>query len=86
MVCKYFISFIFLLLSEHTAVSGLAELSVQNQSCRTLHLLLQELSWVHGEDVWPPLPKYFLNVPKSGVNIVWSSKIMRSFLGLHLLT
>lgn len=42
--CKYSLSFVLSLLTGHTAVTGWAVLSMQNQSCRTAHLLPRELS------------------------------------------
>lgn len=43
-VCKYFLSFAFLLQTGHTAVTGWTQPSMLNQICRTVRLSLKELS------------------------------------------
>lgn len=43
-VCKYFLSFAFLLRTGHAAVTGWTQSSMLNQICRIVHLSLKELS------------------------------------------
>lgn len=76
-VCKYFLSFIVLLLTGHTAVTGWAESSIQNQSCRTFHRSLKELSTVYREAQWLSLSKHFPNIPKFSVHMFLSPRIRR---------